>query len=85
LLNAPRRSEPFFAIHGEMAPLQPAHQDEGKACRAPIRIASVRALMSAARHVGRIGLREQPLECLKTNGIECVDHHFSQYKVMQIR
>jgi hypothetical protein len=57
-----------------MAPLQPAHENERQARRATLGIPARRAQVRAARHLRRIGLREQPLESGQTRLIECLIH-----------
>jgi len=64
------------AIPLHMAPLQPAHENEGKPRPAPLGIAAVRAHMRAARHFRRIRDREQPLERGQTRRIERLNHGF---------
>jgi hypothetical protein len=58
----------------EMASLQPAHEDPGKARHAPIRIALAPINMKASGQVLRIGSRQQPRECIETHRIECLHH-----------
>jgi hypothetical protein len=49
-----------------MTPLQPAHENGGKARGAPFRLAVARVDVRPAGHFRRIGLGEQPLEGLET-------------------
>jgi len=60
-----------------MTPLQPGHENGGKARGAPFRLAVARVSVRPAGHFQRIGLGKQPLECLEALRIARVNRGVS--------